>query len=202
MTPFVSETGVAAPVEGRNIDTDQIIPARFLKVDKEKGYGQFLFYDHRFDENRNERPQFVLNQPAFREARILVADVNFGCGSSREGAVYALQDYGVRAVIAPSFGDIFYNNCLKNGVVPVRLDETVTAELRATLAAGPERRVTVDLAELAVTLPGGAVHRFDIDPFWRECLMKGIDEIGLTQTYMPQIEEFEREYYAQMPWLK
>lgn len=201
MEPFISLTGVAAPLEGRNIDTDQIIPARFLKVDKDAGYGQFLFHDLRLDEHGQERPEFVLNHAAFRQAKILVTDVNFGCGSSREGAAYALHDYGVRAVIAPSFGDIFYNNCLKNGMVPVRLPEDVTAALRERLAQGDGAEITVDLDKTEVTLPDGSKHAFSIDPFWRDCLMQGKDEIGLTLGHLAQIESFERDYHARMQWL-
>jgi len=201
-TAFICETGVAAPLEGRNIDTDQIIPARFLKADKQQGYGQYLFHDLRFDQAHNEHPGFVLNQADFRQARVLVTDANFGCGSSREGAVYALHDYGVRAVIAPSFGDIFYNNCLKNGLIPVQLEEPVVDRLRSRLHAGPDRLVTVDLERLEIRGPGNETHAFRIDPFWRECLMKGIDEIGLTMGYLKDIEAFEHTYRAEMPWLQ
>jgi len=201
MEPFITLTGVAAPLEGRNIDTDQIIPARFLKVDKDAGYGQFLFHDQRMDEHGQERPEFVLNHPVFRHATILVTDVNFGCGSSREGAPYALHDYGVRSVIAPSFGDIFYNNCLKNGIVPVRLPEDVCARVRTRLAQADGAQITVDLEHTRVTLPEGESHEFAIDPFWRDCLMQGKDEIGLTLGHLAQIESFERDYHARMQWL-
>ena len=212
MQAFISETAVAAPLEGRNIDTDQIIPARFLKEDKDKGYGRFLFHDLRFDEYGAEQAGFVLNQPAFRGARILVTDVNFGCGSSREGAAYALAHYGIRAIVAPSFGDIFYNNAMKNGMVPVRLDDAVVARLRAMLAdtaTAADRNTaddaslcaTVDLEHTQITLPDGSTHAFEIDSFWRDCLLQGKDEIGLTQDYMPEIERLEASYAQRMPWL-
>jgi len=201
MESFIRHCGPAAPLEGRNIDTDQIIPARFLKMDRAGGYGQFFFHDARFDESGNEKPDFVLNREPFRGAPIIVTDENFGCGSSREGAVYALHDYGVRAVIAPSYGDIFYNNCLKNGVVPVRLDRDTIVGLLESLAEGPDHELCVDLQELVVIAPGGARIPFAIDSFWRECLMKGVDEVELTLGYLDQIEAFERDYRAQMPWL-
>ena len=202
MKPFIRETGIAAPIEGRNIDTDQIIPARFLKADRGKGYGPFLFHDLRFDGEGAERADFVLNREPFRRAAILVTDDNFGCGSSREGAVYALRDFGIRAVLAPSFGDIFHANCLKNAVVPVHLGEEVVAGLRRRLADGPERDITVDLDTLRVTLPGGECYGFDLAPFWRECLMKGVDEIALTLGHLREIEAFEQDYAAAYPWAR
>lgn len=202
MIPFVVETGIAAPVPGRNIDTDQIVPGRFLKRDRALGYGPILFHDLRFDDAQQERPDFVLNQPAFRAATILVAGANFGCGSSREAAVYAVADYGIRAIIAPSFGDIFYNNCLKNGVVPVRLAPDVVEALGRSLLAAPGSRLTVDLQACEVSLPDGARHAFTIDPFWRECLMKGVDDLALTLSHMQDIAQFEQDYYAAHPWAR
>lgn len=199
MEPFVRQRGIAAPIEGRNVDTDRIIPARFLKADRAAGYGQFLFHDARFDEDGRER-DFVLNREPFRSAPILVAEDNFGCGSSREGAVYALHDYGVRAIVAPSFGDIFYSNCLKNGVVPVRLAHGAVTGLLEQLVAGPDREVCVDLESLEVQAPGGARHSFTLDPFWRECLLKGVDEIELTLGHLADIEAFERAYRAERAW--
>lgn len=200
MKAFIRESGVAVPVEGRNIDTDQIVPARFLKVDRSQGYGRILFHDLRFDEEGAEVPGFVLNQAPFREARILVADANFGCGSSREAAAYALADFGIRAVIAPSFGDIFYNNCLKNGIVPVQLDEETVRALRESLTRGDDREVTVDLESLQVTLPGGVRHSYVIDSFWRDCLLRGMDDLALTLTHTRDIEQFVADYHAEMPW--
>lgn len=201
MRSFVRETAIAAPLPGINVDTDQILPARFMKRERAEGYAQFLFHDRRFGPDGGPQPDFVLNRPEFAGAGILVAGRNFGCGSSREGAVYALVDYGIRAVLAPSFGDIFRANALKNGLVPVSLPEPVIAELCAALAAGPERRVTVDLQERTVTLPGGRSHPLVIDAFWRECLLQGVDEIDLTRGHLGEIEAFERRHEQHHPWL-
>ena len=201
MQAFIKETALAAPIVGRNVDTDQIIPARFLKADRSAGYGRFLFHDLRFREDGSEREDFILNQEPYRQAKILVTDENFGCGSSREGAVYALYDYGIRAIIGPSFGDIFYNNALKNGLVPLRLPAETVARLRAQLLADPHHAIVIDLEAERVTLPNGSIHVLAIDPFWRECLMKGVDEIELTLGYMPQIREFENRYLAEMRWI-
>lgn len=145
MQAFIKETALAAPILGRNMDTDQIIPARFLKMDRTAGYGPYLFHDLRFTQDGAERDDFILNQEPFRQSRILVTDDNFGCGSSREGAVYALHDYGIKALIGPSFGDIFYNNSLKNGLIPVKLPEDVVAKLRQDLLDGEARGITIDL---------------------------------------------------------
>jgi 3-isopropylmalate/(R)-2-methylmalate dehydratase small subunit len=202
MKPFIRETGIAAPLEGRNIDTDQIIPGRFLKQDRSLGYERLLFHDLRFDEQDQERETFVLNQDRFRHTQILVTDVNFGCGSSREGAVYALSDYGIRSVIAPSFGDIFYSNCLKNGIVPVRLDEDICDTIRETLVTGDDTTITVDLELQRVELADGSTHAFSIDSFWRECLMKGVDDLELTLSHMDDVERFEQRYYASYPWTR
>lgn len=200
MKAFIREGGIAAPIEGRNIDTDQIVPARFLKVDRSQGYGRIFFHDLRFDDEGVEIFDFVLNQEPFREARILVADANFGCGSSREAAAYALADFGIRAVIAPSFGDIFYNNCLKNGIVPVQLNEDIVRALRESLGRGVGRHVTVDLESLLVTLPDGVQHPYVIDSFWRDCLLRGMDDLELTLSHTQEIERFVAAYHAEMPW--
>lgn len=211
MTPLISLRAGAAPIDGRNVDTDQIIPARFLKADRGQpgGYGRYLFHDVRRDAQGNELPGFVLNQPMFRNAQILVAEHNFGCGSSREGAVYALADCGVRAVIAPSFGDIFFNNCLKNGLLPLRLDEQAVAGLMHQLhqaTSEAQTQVGIDLDSQTVQWQAGqgsdmARHAFEIDPFWRECLMKGVDEIALTLSYLDQIGQFESRYWSDNPWI-
>lgn len=201
MRAFVRDTAIAAPLAGINIDTDQIIPARFMKRSRADGYGQYLFHDHRFDTDGSLRPDFVLNRPEFAGARILVAGRNFGCGSSRESAVYALVDYGINAVLAPSFGDIFHSNALKNGLIPVTLAEEVVSELRDALNSGPQRKVSVDLGSQTVTLPGGDCHRFPIDPFWRECILNGVDEIDLTRRHLEEIEAFERRYEQDRPWV-
>ena len=185
---FTSLTAVAAPYDAMNVDTDQIIPARFLKFPRQDGYAKFLFHDVA------EQPDFVLNRAPFRAAKILVGNRNFGCGSSREGAAYAFFDRGFRSVIAPSFGDIFHNNCLKNGIVPVRLSDEACGQLRTFLEDHPGSELTVDLLAQEVREPGGKVHRFTVDGFYREMLLKGVDELGLTLTLVPQIEAFERAY--------
>jgi 3-isopropylmalate/(R)-2-methylmalate dehydratase small subunit len=192
MEAFRKLTAVAAPYDPINVDTDQIIPARFLKFSRSEGYGKFLFHDVR------ENPSFVLNQPPYAKSRIFVGNTNFACGSSREGAAYAFFDAGFRSVIAPSFGDIFFMNCLKNGIVPVRLDDKTCASLRDSLKATPGTEVTVDLEAQKVN----GTWAFSIDPFYREMLLNGVDEIGLTQSMLPQIEAFEKDYFAATPWLK
>jgi 3-isopropylmalate/(R)-2-methylmalate dehydratase small subunit len=191
---FTRFTAVAAPYDPVNVDTDQIIPARFLKAPREQGYGAFLFHDVRED------PDFVLNREPFDRAKILVANTNFGCGSSREGAPYAFHDAGFRSVIAPSFGDIFFNNCMKNGIVPVRLAEEVCASLRQFLRQNAGAELTVDLQASKVITPIGEF-AFSIPPFFREMLLEGVDEIGLTLSMLPQIEAFEKDYAASTPWL-
>ena len=159
--------------------------------------GEFLFRDLRFDEKNNEKPDFPLNKPELRKAQIIVAEQNFGCGSSREHAVWALSDYGFRASIAPSFGDIFFNNCMKNGIVPVRLPEAVCAALREELKAKPGTQITVDLESQRVN----GTHAFTVDPFYREMLLQGVDELGLTLSLMPKIEAFEQDYARVAPWV-
>jgi 3-isopropylmalate/(R)-2-methylmalate dehydratase small subunit len=191
---------IAAPIEGVNVDTDQIIPARFLKFDRASGYGRFLFHDLRFEMEGRERPEFILNRDPFRAARILVADENFGCGSSREGAVYALGDYGIRVVIAPRFGDIFYNNCLRNGVLPALISVVDAAALRKILHAASDPSLTVDLPSQTIRYGDGEPIAFSLDAFWRDCLLEGVDEIGLALRQMPQIEAFEQALAARRPW--
>lgn len=207
MKAFTQLKGVAAALEGRNIDTDQIIPARFLKKNRSAGYGEFLFHDLRIDAQNQARTSFVLNQPLFQQATILVADHNFGCGSSREGAVYTLADFGFRAIFAPSFGDIFYSNCLKNGLLPVRLDGDLLTTLRAQIVdtatrTGQALQVEIDLETCTVQWPGLVQPvKFAIDPFWRECLLKGVDEVALTLSYQSAIDDFEKRHFAERPWL-
>ena len=194
MTPFIALTAPALPIAQPNFDTDQIIPARFLSRDRDLGLAECLFRDLRFDADGVERPDFVLNQPAFRASRIVVGERNFACGSSRENAVWALFDYGFRVAIAPSFGDIFRNNCLKNGMLPVALPAEVVTDLLAQLAASPGAEVAVDLPSQIVTLPDGAQHSFDIDPFAKHCLLNGVDEIGFTLEHAAEIAAFENRY--------
>ena len=191
---------VAAPLDLPNVDTDRIIPARFLRRLRSVGYGQFCFHDLRVRPDGTEDPGFVLNQPAYRDARILVAAENFGCGSSREGAVWALAGRGIRAVVAPSFGDIFHENCLRNGLLPVRLPASTVARLREALHAAPGGTVTVDLPAQTVTGPDAAPHRFEIDPFRKQALLEGLDDIGLTLRHDAEIAAFETRHVAEWPW--
>jgi len=199
---FTRLTGVAAPVDLPNIDTDRVIPARFLrKPQGSEGYDRYLFHDVRFDADGAERPEFVLNQAPYRTATVLVAAENFGCGSSREAAVWALMAYGIRVVIAPSLGDIFHQNCLKNGLLPVVLPADAVAAMRGQLHARPGATITADLEAQTVTAPDGTGHRFEIEPFAREMLLTGQDEIALTLGYEAQIRAFETRHTAELPWL-
>jgi 3-isopropylmalate/(R)-2-methylmalate dehydratase small subunit len=192
MRPFTRVTAAAAPIDLANVDTDRIIPARFLRRPQDSaGYERYLFHDVRFEADGAEKADFVLNQPAFRAARILVAADNFGCGSSREAAVWALGAYGIRVVIAPSLGDIFHQNCFKNGLLAVILPREVVADLRRHLHARPGATLSVDLDAQTVTAPDGAVHRFEVDPFRKQMLLSGQDEIALTLGYEAQIAAYE-----------
>jgi 3-isopropylmalate/(R)-2-methylmalate dehydratase small subunit len=201
MEPFVRLSAVAAPMELPNIDTDRIIPARFLRRPREAGYGPLLFHDVRFAADGSERPDFVLNRPAYRDARILVTAENFGCGSSREMAVWALMDYGIRAVIGPSFGDIFFENCFKNGVLAVVVPAGAVAGLRRALAERPGATLTVDLEPQTITAPDGSSLRFEVDAFRRHGLLTGQDDLALTIERLPAIEAFEARRRGEMPWL-
>jgi 3-isopropylmalate/(R)-2-methylmalate dehydratase small subunit len=190
--PFVKLTGVAAPIDRVNIDTDQIIPAIYLKRIERTGYGEFLFSSWRFKEDGSPNPDFVLNQPAYQDVKILVAGRNFGCGSSREHAPWALNDYGIRCVIAPSFADIFYNNCFQNGLLPVVLPEEDLRRLMDKLKSNPGTRLTVDLeAQRIWDEDEEVVVSFDLDPFRRDCLLHGLDDIGLTLQHEDQIAAYE-----------
>ena len=195
MEPFVVLEGVAAPIDQSKVDTDQILPARFLRRPRKEGYGSFLFRD------LMDNPQFVLNQPAYRAAKMLVADRNFGGGSSREQAPWALSDYGIRCVIAADFGDIFYLNSLKTGVLPIILDAQVCDELRKQLHARPGATMKVDLPAQTVTAPDGRIHRFAIDGFRKKCLLEGLDDIGITLQHEPAIAAFETQYRQRFDWL-
>lgn len=195
MEPFVKLTAVAAPLPRANVDTDQLIPKQFLKRIERTGFGQFLFFDWRFlADGTTPDPSFELNAPTYRNAQILVAGKNFGCGSSREHAPWALLDYGFRSVIAPSFADIFYNNCFKNGILPVVLPEETVNDLIARLQAAPGSLATVDLETCRVSGPNGFAADFTVDGFRRDCLMRGLDDIGLTLQHEPDITAFETRH--------
>jgi 3-isopropylmalate/(R)-2-methylmalate dehydratase small subunit len=203
MIPFTTLSGVAAPFDLANVDTDKIIPARLLRKLRlpPKGYEPYLFHDMRFDSEGRERADFVLNQPAYRNAQILVADVNFGCGSSREGAVYALADYGIRAVIAASFGDIHYGNEIQNGMLPATVPQAVCAALREQLYAKPGAKLTIDLPSQTITDTNGDRHAFVIDTVYKERLLKGLDEVGLVLEHLSEIEAFEARHHGVHRWL-
>src|SRR5713101_2875070 len=200
MQPFQKLDAVAVPLARPNVDTDQIIPARFLRKLRSEGFGDYLFRDLRFGEDGRPR-DFVLNHPGYRDAKILVAERNFGCGSSREHAVYALWDYGFRAVIAPSFGDIFFNNCFKNGLLPIVLPAEQVAALQAELAQRPGAHVRVDLERQQVIAPSGNVHGFEVDSFRKQCLLQGLDEIAFTLGHDADIAAFERRQSQELRWL-
>ncbi|HEU5139513.1 MAG TPA: 3-isopropylmalate dehydratase small subunit [Bacillales bacterium] len=192
MEPFVSFTGNAAVLDRMNVDTDQIIPKQFLKRVERTGFGQFLFFDWRFEKDGSENPSFELNQPENKGAGILIAGKNFGCGSSREHAPWALADYGIRVVIAPSFADIFYNNCLKNGLLPVVLDDKEVRRLMDQVQEG-RNELTVDLRSQTVTDEAGTVTSFEMDSYWKEMLLEGKDEIALSLEYESQIAAYEQK---------
>ena len=191
MISFTTHTGTPAPLYRPNIDTDQIIPKQFLKRIERTGYGEFLFYDWRFAADGSENADFVLNRPQFRNASILIAGPNFGCGSSREHAPWSLLDHGFRAVIAPSFSDIFYNNCLKNGLLPIVLPDAVVAALAARAENDDKSDLKIDLNSQLVTAPDSTQHSFDIDPFHKTCLLNGLDDIALTLEHTARITAYE-----------
>ena len=201
MEKFTRLTGVAAPMDAINVDTDQIIPKLHLRTIKRTGLGKVVFDELRFNQDGSEKPEFILNQEPYRNAEILVAGDNFGCGSSREHAPWALLDFGIRCIVSTSFADIFYNNCFKNGILPV----TVSAdELQALMADASDREnpvLTVDLHAQEITRPNGAVVRFQIDEFRRECLLDGLDDIGLTMQKVEMIDAFEKSQRERQPWL-
>jgi 3-isopropylmalate/(R)-2-methylmalate dehydratase small subunit len=200
MTPFRSETGVVAPLDRANVDTDQIIPKQFLKRIERTGFGKFLFYDWRYlNDGKTANPEFELNAPELAGATILLAGRNFGCGSSREHAPWALGDYGFRALIAPSFADIFYNNCFKNGILPVTLPEETVGQLFARAKQHPGYELTVDLESQTISDGHGFSTSFTIDPFRKHCLLNGLDDIGLTLQHERDITEFEAKRPA---WLR
>ena len=201
MQKFTVLTGVAAPLPMINVDTDKIIPKQYLKTIKRTGLGKNLFDEMRYTPDGAERPDFVLNKPAYRRASILVAGSNFGCGSSREHAPWALLDFGIRCVIAPSFADIFYNNCFKNGVLPIRLGQAEVDLLLDDAARGANAILTIDLEKQEITGPDGGRIHFDIDPFRKHCLLNGLDDIGLTLEKASAIDAFEQRNRVGQPWL-
>ncbi len=200
MQKFTTLTGVAAPLPMINIDTDKIIPKQFLKTIKRTGLGKSLFYELRYDENGNENPDFVLNKPAYRGAEILVAGENFGCGSSREHAPWALLDFGIRCVISTSFADIFYNNCFKNGILPIRVKPEELEKLLDDASRGANAKITVDLEKQEIRGPDGGVITFEIDAFRKHCLLNGLDDIGLTMQKENSIGAYEKKVAAARPW--
>jgi 3-isopropylmalate/(R)-2-methylmalate dehydratase small subunit len=210
MQAFTVHSGLVAPLDRENVDTDAIIPKQFLKSIHRSGFGPNLFDEWRYLDRgepgqdpaqRKPNPDFVLNQPRYQGASILLARKNFGCGSSREHAPWALDQYGFRALIAPSFADIFFNNCFKNGLLPIVLPESQVARLFDEVAAFPGYRLTVDLPRQVVVKPDGEELPFDVQPFRKECLLGGLDEIGLTLRHADKIRAFEAERLARMPWL-
>ena len=200
MDKFTTLTGVAAPLPITNIDTDMIIPKQFLKTIKRTGLGKSLFFEMRYGEDGTPNPDFVLNQPSWQNAQILVAGDNFGCGSSREHAPWALLDFGIRCVISTSFADIFYNNCFKNGILPIKLPQEDVDKLMDDARRGANATVTVDLEAQEINGPDGGVIKFDIDPFRKHCLLNGLDDIGLTLEKQDAITAYESKLAESRPW--
>ena len=200
MTPFTTLTAIAAPIDEPNVDTNKLCPTRFNKVPRGPKHAQFLFHDRRFDADGNEK-DFVLNREPYRNAKIIVADRNWGTGSSRESAVYALYEFGIRCVIASSFGDIHASNCYRNGLLPVALSPDAVVSIRRQLHERVGATITVDLAAQTVTDPEGTVHRFEIHPVRKKCLLEGLDDIARTHQYAERFAMFEENYRAAQPWL-
>jgi 3-isopropylmalate/(R)-2-methylmalate dehydratase small subunit len=201
MEPFKHLDAVAAPMEAPNVDTDQIIPARFLYRKRNEGWAHLLFHDLRFNDDKTPKDGFLLNTPPFGEAKILVADRNFACGSSREHAVWSLYDYGFRVVIAKSFGDIFFGNSFQNGLLPIVLPPERVEALRAALAKEPGAHIVVDLDKQEVRGPDGKVDHFEIDPFRKECLLAGTDDVTFTLSNLDRIAAFEKVYESKLGWV-
>ena len=201
MQKFTTLTGVAAPMPMPNIDTDKIIPAEHLKTIKRTGLGKVLFERMRYTDDGKERPDFVLNKPAYRNAKIIVAGDNFGCGSSREHAPWALLDFGIRCVISESFADIFYNNSFKNGILPIKLPKEDVDKLLDDASRGANAVITIDLEKQEIHGPDGGCIKFDIDPFRKHCLLNGLDDVGLTMQKKPKIDGFEAQQKSAQPWL-
>jgi len=201
MEKFTKLTGVAAPLEMINVDTDMIIPKQFLKTIKRTGLGKSLFYEMRYDDDGGERPEFVLNRPAYRNAKVLIGGENFGCGSSREHAPWALLDFGIRCVVAPSIADIFYNNCFKNGILPIVLPQEEIDKLLDDASRGSNAVVSIDLEKQEIRGPDGGMIKFDVDAFRKQCLLNGWDDIGLTLRHEKSIGDFEAKRRASAPWM-
>jgi len=201
MEKFTKLTGVAAPMPIRNIDTDMIIPKQFLKTIKREGLGKNLFDEMRYLDDGSENPDFVLNKPAYRKASIIVAGDNFGCGSSREHAPWALNDFGIKVIISTSFADIFYNNSFKNGMLPIKVDEQTLAKLMDDAERGSNATLTINLEAQTIEGPDGGVVNFEIDPFRKQCLLEGLDDIGLTMKKSTKIDEYEQRQKTLQPWL-
>ena len=201
MQKFTTLTGVAAPMPMPNIDTDKIIPAEHLKTIKRTGLGKVLFERMRYTDDGKERPDFVLNKPAYRNAKIIVAGENFGCGSSREHAPWALLDFGITCVISTSFADIFYNNSFKNGILPIKLPKEDVDKLLDDASRGANAVITIDLEKQEIRGPDGGCIKFDIDPFRKHCLLNGLDDVGLTMQKKPKIDGFEAQQKSAQPWL-
>lgn len=201
MQKFTVLTGVAAPMRTINVDTDMIIPKQYLKTIKRTGLGKGLFSEARYRDDGSENPDFVLNKPAYRNAQILVAGDNFGCGSSREHAPWALLDFGIRCVISTSFADIFYNNCFKNGVLPITVTPEQLEKLFEDADRGSNATLTVDLEAQEIRGPDGGTIKFDLDPFRKHCLLNGLDDIGLTMVKEKSIDSFEKTVSTARPWL-
>ncbi len=201
MQKFKSITGIAAPMPLINIDTDMIIPKKFLKTIKRSGLGVHLFDEMRYDMAGAEISDFVLNQPAYRDAEILIAGDNFGCGSSREHAPWALNDFGIRVIVSTSFADIFYNNSFKNGILPIVLDKEQRDILMMAAQNGANARISVDLEAQTISAPDGQVFSFDLDPFKKKCLLEGLDDIGLTMKKTESIDSFEKQHKKAAPWV-
>jgi 3-isopropylmalate/(R)-2-methylmalate dehydratase small subunit len=201
MEKFETFSGIAAPLPLINIDTDMIVPKQFLKTIKRSGLGVNLFFEMRYDDAGNENPDFVLNQEPYRQAEILVAGDNFGCGSSREHAPWAIKDFGIKAIIAPSYADIFYNNCFKNGILPITLPAEQVDALMKDAEQGGNARITIDLEAQTVTGAQGEVYPFEIDSFKKHCLLEGLDDIGLTLERASAIDSYEARVSQERPWV-
>ena len=201
MEKFTQLTGVAAPLDMINVDTDMLIPKQFLKTIVRTGLGPSLFFEMRYLDDGSENPDFVLNKPQYRDAKILIAGDNFGCGSSREHAPWALLDFGIRCVISTSFADIFFNNCFKNGILPITLPQDAVEVLMDDAAKGANARMTVDLENQTVSTSDGQQFRFEIDPFRKHCLLNGLDDIGLTMEKSTAIDRYETQMEQARPWV-